>query len=53
MPPLGRNFLHAAKIIFSHPRTGERMELRAPLPVELREFLYALAKASGHRAGKN
>lgn len=52
MPPLGRNFLHAAKIIFSHPRTGERMELRAPLPVELREFLYRLAKASGGEPGK-
>jgi 23S rRNA pseudouridine1911/1915/1917 synthase len=52
MPPLGRNFLHAAKIIFSHPRTGERMELRAPLPAELREFLYALAKAAGTEPGK-
>jgi 23S rRNA pseudouridine1911/1915/1917 synthase len=52
MPPLGRNFLHAAKIIFSHPRTGERMELRALLPVELREFLYALAKASATDPGK-
>jgi 23S rRNA pseudouridine1911/1915/1917 synthase len=47
MPPLGRNFLHAAKIIFSHPLSGERMELRAPLPSELREFLYTLAKAAG------
>ncbi len=52
MPPLGRNFLHAAKIIFSHPRTGERMELRAPLPAELREFLYTLAKAAGTEPGK-
>ena len=47
LPPLGRNFLHAAKIVFSHPRTGERMELRAPLPAELREFLHTLAKAAG------
>jgi 23S rRNA pseudouridine1911/1915/1917 synthase len=47
LPPLGRNFLHAAKIAFSHPRTGERMEIRAPLPVELREFLYTLANATG------
>jgi len=46
MPPLRRNFLHAAKIAFSHPRTGERMELRAPLPVELREFLHTLAKTA-------
>jgi 23S rRNA pseudouridine1911/1915/1917 synthase len=47
LPPLGRNFLHAAKIVFSHPRTGERMELRAPLPVELHKFLHTLAKAAG------
>jgi 23S rRNA pseudouridine1911/1915/1917 synthase len=47
LPPLGRNFLHAAKIVFSHPRTGERMEIRAPLPVELRGFLHALASTVG------
>jgi len=52
IPTLGRNFLHATKIIFSHPRTGERMELRAPLPVELQEFLYTLAKAAGMEQGK-
>ena len=52
LPPLGRNFLHAAKIVFSHPRTGERMELRAPLPIELRDFLRTLAKAAGGDPGK-
>jgi 23S rRNA pseudouridine1911/1915/1917 synthase len=52
MPVLGRNFLHAARIVFSHPRTGERMELRAPLPTELREFLYALARTAGGEQGK-
>jgi 23S rRNA pseudouridine1911/1915/1917 synthase len=52
LPPLGRNFLHAAKIAFSHPRTGERMELRAPLPPELREFLHTLAKTAGGEPGK-
>lgn len=52
LPPLGRNFLHAAKIIFSHPRTGERMELRSPLPAALREFLHSLAKTAGEEPGK-
>jgi len=52
LPSLGRNFLHAAKIVFSHPRTGERMELRAPLPVELRDFLHTLAKTAGGDPGK-
>jgi 23S rRNA pseudouridine1911/1915/1917 synthase len=47
IPPLGRNFLHAAKIVFSHPRTGERMEIRAPLPVELRDFLHTLVTTAG------
>jgi len=52
LPPLGRNFLHAAKITFSHPRTGERMELRAPLPTELLDFLHTLAKTAGGDPGK-
>src|ERR1700730_13734607 len=47
LPPLGRSFLHAAKIVFSQPRTGETMELRAPLPVELQDFLHTLANAAG------
>lgn len=51
MPALGRNFLHAARLAFAHPRSGKRIELRAPLPVELREFLRNLVSASGDDAG--
>ena len=29
---LGRNFLHAARLEFPHPRTGKLLELEAPLP---------------------
>jgi len=47
LPSLGRNFLHAAKIQFAHPRTSQPMELRAPLPVELRGYLNQLATAAG------
>jgi 23S rRNA pseudouridine1911/1915/1917 synthase len=36
---LDRNFLHAAELAFAHPRTGERLELKAPLPQELEQFL--------------
>jgi 23S rRNA pseudouridine1911/1915/1917 synthase len=36
---LARNFLHAARIEFSHPRSGEMMRFDAPLPRELEEFL--------------
>ena len=36
---LGRNFLHAARLEFTHPITGQKLDLEAPLPVELNEFL--------------
>jgi 23S rRNA pseudouridine1911/1915/1917 synthase len=44
---LGRNFLHAAKLEFHHPLTGKPLELEAPLPIELTNFLETLeAKAT-------
>jgi 23S rRNA pseudouridine1911/1915/1917 synthase len=46
LPPLGRNFLHAARIAFAHPRTGMRIEIRAPLPEDLRSYLEALGCAA-------
>lgn len=30
-----RQFLHAAELVFDHPRTGERMRFQAPLPPDL------------------
>ena len=39
---LDRNFLHAAELVFAHPRTGAPMELASPLPEELATFLAAL-----------
>ncbi len=47
MPPLGRNFLHAARLGFLQPRTAAWIEVRAPLPPELHEFLRNLAEAAG------
>ena len=47
LPALGRNFLHAAKIGFAQPRSGKPIELSAPLPGELREYLRKLAVAAG------
>jgi 23S rRNA pseudouridine1911/1915/1917 synthase len=47
MPSLGRNFLHAARIGFPQPSTGDWVELRAPLPEHLRTFLRQLSKAAG------
>lgn len=36
---LKRMFLHAWRLQFDHPATGERVELLAPLPAELEKFL--------------
>jgi 23S rRNA pseudouridine1911/1915/1917 synthase len=44
---LGRQFLHAAKLGFPHPRTGVWVEARAPLPQDLRNFLTELATIEG------
>ena len=38
-PRLERHFLHAAHLGFKHPATGERVELRAPLPNDLQAVL--------------
>ena len=39
---LKRMFLHAHSIAFSHPLTGETMQVNAPLPVELQSFIARL-----------
>lgn len=40
---LERHFLHASKITFLHPKTGENMSFNAPLSSELKKFLEKLA----------
>jgi 23S rRNA pseudouridine1911/1915/1917 synthase len=52
LAPLGRNFLHSARLAFTHPRTGKRVEVRAPLPAELAEYLRAIGKATGTEPGR-
>src|SRR6266446_2355126 len=47
LPALTRQFLHAAKLGFPHPRSGQWIEARAPLPQDLREFLNILASSHG------
>lgn len=39
---LGRFFLHAEKLAFTHPKTKERLNFTQPLPNELTEFLELL-----------
>jgi 23S rRNA pseudouridine1911/1915/1917 synthase len=41
-PVLGRQFLHAARLAFTHPFTGERVEIESPLPADLAGYLEAL-----------
>jgi len=38
-----RMFLHARRLAFDHPATGERLELEAPLPPECAQLVDALA----------
>ena len=37
--PLHRQFLHAYQLVFTHPTTGQILELEAPLPPDLEEVL--------------
>ena len=41
---LERQFLHAARLAFAHPATGEPVDVRSPLPADLAA---ALARAEG------
>lgn len=36
---LGRQFLHANRLAFDHPFTGERLEVESPLPPDLAAYL--------------
>ena len=47
LPELDRTFLHAARLAFRHPITGESLAFRAPLPHELVEYARKLGEASG------
>ncbi len=44
---LGRNFLHAAELEFTHPKTGKPLSLASPLPGALNAFLERLESAAG------
>ena len=49
VPLLERNFLHAARIGFSHPSTDAWVEVRAPLPKDLRVYFEQIADCLGRR----
>ena len=41
---LGRHFLHAEKLAFTHPATGERVLFNSPLPPELSDLLMEITE---------
>jgi 23S rRNA pseudouridine1911/1915/1917 synthase len=43
---LTRQFLHATRLAFPHPLTGDRVEVESPLPADLREALDAARSES-------
>lgn len=47
LPALDRNFLHAARLRFVHPTTGRIIEVRAPLPLDLADYVRELGRATG------
>ncbi len=44
-PELGRQFLHAWRLAFIHPVTGENVEVESPLPPELEAVLERLDRS--------
>jgi 23S rRNA pseudouridine1911/1915/1917 synthase len=49
LPFLERNFLHATRLGFSHPSSGAWVEVRAPLPGDLRVYFEQIAASLGQR----
>jgi 23S rRNA pseudouridine1911/1915/1917 synthase len=41
-PVLGRQFLHATRLAFTHPFTAARVEVESPLPPDLAQYLEVL-----------
>jgi 23S rRNA pseudouridine1911/1915/1917 synthase len=43
---LERQFLHATRLAFEHPLTGERVEVSSPLPADLQAALVRAERVS-------
>jgi 23S rRNA pseudouridine955/2504/2580 synthase len=50
---LKRMFLHAAKLSFAHPVTGEPLELSSPLPADLEKFRSRISAGTQMNADKS
>lgn len=49
-PLIARQALHASRLTFDHPRSGERMTYEAPLPQDMQRTLEALRERGGGRS---
>jgi 23S rRNA pseudouridine955/2504/2580 synthase len=49
-PGIKRMFLHACKLRFTHPGSGESVELQAPLPADCGQFIDQLREDKGNVA---
>ena len=56
LPAMGRQALHAWRIGFAHPVNGQRIDVAAPLPADMQQFLEAAglsdATASSHASAR-
>lgn len=51
-PTLPRHFLHAWRIVFHHPRTGQWCDIRSPLPKDLTSLLDEIRSHGRSRGGE-
>lgn len=51
-PIFPRHFLHAWRIVFHHPRTGDWCDIRSPLPSDLTSLLDEIRSESGPSRGE-
>jgi 23S rRNA pseudouridine1911/1915/1917 synthase len=50
-PTFARHFLHAWRIVFQHPRTGDWCDIRSPLPTDLTSLLDEIRSSWRSRGG--
>jgi 23S rRNA pseudouridine1911/1915/1917 synthase len=50
--PEGRHFLHAARLVFDHPRSGARIDVRSPLPADFEAALHRIGLELPEAAGR-
>jgi 23S rRNA pseudouridine1911/1915/1917 synthase len=47
---LERPFLHASRLVFTHPKDGRRMEFASPLPADLQSVIDEIRERQTERS---